>query len=383
MNQIIHSLHIGFILNPLAGVGGPAALKGSDDSQLVAEAIAQGAELRAPERALRCLQSLTTEQRAAITLATFAGALGEDIAREAGFDPVILGTAESEPSTAEDTRRAAQALVAQGVDLILFAGGDGTARDICSVVGQKIPVLGMPSGVKMHSGVFAISPEAAAEVIKRMLVAELVDLCEQEVRDIDEAGLRQGVVRSRHYGDMQVPQVGHFVQQVKDGTGREIEELVLDDIAAELLERMEPDTLYLVGAGTTTQALMDQLGLTNTLLGVDVVCNECLVASDVGAGELEQLLAGHSGEVVAVLSITGGQGSLIGRGNQQFSPGVLKRVGRDNLWVVATKTKIRALQGRSLLMDSNDLALDRQWQGYIPVITGYRDTILYPLGIEV
>jgi predicted polyphosphate/ATP-dependent NAD kinase len=381
MTQIIYSLHIGFILNPLAGVGGPAALKGSDDSALVAQAIEQGAQLRAPQRAERCLTLLAEAYGDRITVSTFAGELGEEVARTAGFEPRLMGSAQSNPTSAEDTRRAASACLSEGVDLILFAGGDGTARDICSVVDQKVPVLGIPTGVKMHSGVFAISPEGAAEVIKLMLEAELVDLCEQEVRDIDEAGLRQGVVKSRHYGDMQVPQVGHFVQQVKDGSGREIEELVLDDIAAELNERLEDDVLYLVGAGTTTQAFMDQLGLPNTLLGVDVVCNQELIASDVSANQLEKLIADHGGGVIAILSITGGQGSLIGRGNQQFSPEVLRRLGRENIWVLATKTKIRALDGRPLLMDSNDPQLDLEWQGYVPVITGYRDTILYPLGL--
>ena len=231
----------------------------------------------------------------------------------------------------------------------------------------------------MHSGVFAVSPEAAAELLELMIRGELVDIQPQEVRDIDEAALRQGIVKSRYFGELSVPQNGQFVQQVKQG-GQEVEELVLDDIAAELIENLDPETLYLVGAGTTPKAFMDQLGLPNTLLGVDAVLDEQLLDSDMDAASIEALVENHVGPIQVILSVTGQQGALFGRGNQQFTAKILRRLGRDAIVVVATKTKIRSLQGRSLLMDSNDVQLDRQWQGYIRVITGYRDAILYPLG---
>lgn len=373
-----HPLTLGLIINPWAGIGGPAGLKGSDDRALVEQVLQQGAERRAAGRAQRCLQHLRRTRPQALTILTCAGDMGEDEARAAGFEPHVLFRAEG-PGCAEDTRRAARALQQAGVDLLLFVGGDGTARDIYAAVGEQLPVLGLPSGVKMHSGVFAISPEAAAEVVLAMIAGELVDLRLQEVRDIDETAFRGGVVKSRFFGEMQVPEAGHFVQSTKDG-GREVEELVLDDIAADLQERLEADTWYLVGAGTTPRALMEALHLPNTLLGIDVVCNEEVVAADVSGRELEQMLANFTGRVVLILSITGGQGSLIGRGNQQLTPAVLRRVGRENVWVLATKGKIKALGGRPLLMDSNDLALDKEWSGYIPVITGYHDQILYPLG---
>lgn len=372
----LHPLKLGLIINPWAGIGGPAGLKGSDDRQRVEEALLHGAERRAAGRAQRCLQQL--HRATALTLFTCGGDMGEDEVRAAGFVPRVVFHA-AEPSHADDTRRAALALQQAGVDLLLFVGGDGTARDVCVAVGEQLPVLGIPSGVKMHSGVFAISPEGAAEVVLSMMTGELVDLRLQEVRDIDESAFRDGVVKSRFFGEMQVPEAGHFVQNTKDG-GREVEELVLDDITADLQERLEPDVWYLVGAGTTPRALMDALKLPNTLLGVDVVCNGQLLAADVSGHVLERLLQSFDGRVVIILSITGGQGSLIGRGNQQLTPTVLRRAGRDNVWVLATKSKIKALAGRPLLMDSNDVALDREWSGYIPVTTGYRDQILYPLG---
>lgn len=373
-----HRLKLGLIINPWAGIGGPAGLKGSDDRELVEQALQQGAERRAAGRAQRCLQQLQRAASETLTILTGSGDMGEDEVRAAGFVPQVLFCVDG-PGCAEDTRQAAQALLQAGVDLLLFVGGDGTARDVYAAVGEQLPVLGIPSGVKMHSGVFAISPEGAAEVVLAMMSGELVDLRLQEVRDIDETAFREGVVKSRFFGEMLVPEAGHFVQSTKDG-GREVEELVLDDIVDDLQERLEPDTWYLVGAGTTPRALMDALNLPNTLLGVDIVCNEQVLAADVSGPQLEQRLQNFDGRVVIILSVTGGQGSLIGRGNQQLTPAVLRRAGRDNVWVLATKSKIKALNGRPLLMDSNDVQLDKEWSGYIPVITGYHDQILYPLG---
>lgn len=374
--EIIQKLSLGVVINPMAGIGGPTGLKGSDGAATVDEALARGGELRAESRALRCLQQLTSV-RDRLQVVTFAGAMGESVLQQAGIDARVIGQPQAEPSQAEDTRRAAQAFVEQGVDLILFVGGDGTARDICSVVGERIPVLGLPSGVKMHSGVFAVAPEAAAEVIKLMLDAQLVDLTSQEVRDIDETAFRKGVVKSRYYGDMLVPEVGQFVQQTKEG-GREVEELVLDDIAADLIENLEDDTLYLVGPGTTPRALMEQLGLDNTLLGIDLVLNEEQVGKDLSGPEIEAYLSNFEGPVVAILTATGRQGCLLGRGNQQLTPAVLRRVGKESIWVIATKTKISELGGRPLMIDTNDPDLDQALSGYYRVVTGYRDAVIYP-----
>lgn len=380
-----HHLRLGLVVNPWAGIGGPAGLKGSDDRALIDEACENGATKRASGRVIRCLMRLHELCQRSVSLVTAAGDMGESDAKHAGFAPQVVGlndglsASDKTITEAADTQAAVDAMLAQGIDLLVFVGGDGTARDVCARVGNQVPVLGIPSGVKMHSGVFAVSPEAAAEVIHAAVKGALVDIRLQEVRDIDEAALRQGIVKSRYFGEMRVPEFGHFVQGTKNG-GQEVEELVLDDIAADLHERLEPETLYLIGAGTTPKALMDVLGLPNTLLGIDVIQNEALIAADQSAPQLEQLLSEYDGPVVAILSITGGQGSLIGRGNQQLSPSVLTRIGRDNIWVLATKSKIKQLDGRPLLMDSNDRALDDAWSGYIDVVTGYHDRIYYPLG---
>lgn len=369
---------LGLIVNPLAGIGGPLALKGSDGEAIVKTALQQGASLRSSNRASQALQVLQPCMHR-IQLYCFAGAMGADAAAAAGFSYTVIGRAEGEFTTAADTVTAATMLKQQGVDLIVFAGGDGTARDIFRAVGNDCPALGIPAGVKMHSGVYAVSPQAAGEIILRLIRGQLVDIGPAEVRDIDEQAFRQGRVRASFYGELQVPREGQFLQQVKS-SGREVEALVLQDIAADFVESMADDCLYLIGPGTTPKGIMDELQLDNTLLGVDAVLNGQLIGSDLNEQALLQLLEQHSGPAQIVITAIGGQGHILGRGNQQLSPAVIRQVGLDNLLVIATKTKITELAGRPLLVDSNDPQLDRELSGYRQVVTGYHDAIMYPVG---
>ena len=371
----------------MAGIGGSVALKGSDGAEIVGEARQRGAKLRAPDRAMRALKTLSASIGSTdVALTTYPGPMGEDIARQCGFSPEVIGEIDPQLTTPEDTESAARAMADKGLDMILFVGGDGTARNICNAVPFGQPVLGIPSGVKMHSGVYAITPEMAGELVCKLARSELVDIRPQEVRDIDEEAFRQGKVKARYYGELMVPEEGQFMQHVKSG-GREVESLVLEDIAATLIENMEADDLYIIGPGSTTRGLMEALGLGNTLLGVDLVKDCKLLASDVTATEIEQAIAETmtmtmtkaNGMAKIVITPIGGQGHLLGRGNQQLTPKIIRQVGRDNLIVIATKTKITELNGRPLLVDSNDPALDRELSGYISVITGYRDQIFYPI----
>ncbi|WP_299585896.1 ATP-NAD kinase family protein [uncultured Microbulbifer sp.] len=373
---------LGLIINPWAGVGGPAGLKGSDGAETVARALAAGIQPQSQQRAATALEALGPF-RQQVELLCFAGDMGADIARELGFAVYEVGAAETTPSKSADTERAAAAIRDAGADLIVFIGGDGTARNITNALGDNFPVLGIPAGVKMHSACFAISPKAGGEVLRKLLAGELVDVCEREVRDIDESSFRQGRVSTCHYGELLVPQEGHFLQAVKNA-GREVEALAVADIAADIVEALEPGILYIVGPGSTTLAVLNELGCEGTLLGVDLLCDGILIQTDVSAPQIEAAIAAHNsglktGAVKIILTAIGGQGHLIGRGNQQFSPRVLREVGRENLLVVATKTKISELGGRPLLVDSGDPELDRQWSGFIRVVTGYRDAILYPL----
>ncbi len=364
--------NLGIIVNPLAGLGGPAALKGSD-GDAAASALAAGFEQRAGPRMQRALNVLLP-LKDQIRLLAYDGAMGSDAAENWALRSV--GAPATNPSSAQDTVDAARALQQAGCDLILFAGGDGTARDIYRALGDGVPVLGVPAGVKMHSGVYAVSPESAAEIVAAMARGEWVDVDAEEVRDIDEAAFREGRVSTRYYGELLVPQLGRYLQATKV-SGREVEELAVADIAAEVLELIDDDTLYLIGPGSTTAGIMDELGLENTLLGIDAVFGGRQLGKDLSARDLEALCQQHAGEVVIIVTAIGGQGHILGRGNQQITPAVIRRAGPQNLWVVATKTKLTELDSRPLLVDTNDRELDVALEGYVRVITGYRNSVLY------
>lgn len=368
---------LGLIINPLAGIGGPLALKGSDGKAIVAEALSRGAKPRSPGRAIEALKAIGSQ----VKVLGLSGAMGGDIAQAVGLPFEAIGESSS-PSSAEDTKAAAISLKEQGVDLILFAGGDGTARDILEAVGSDYPVLGIPAGVKMHSGVYAVSPQAAGEIVKLLIGGQLVDIGLAEVRDIDEERFRQGIVTSYFYGELLVPREGRFLQQVKS-SGREVEAIALQDIAADIVESMEDDLLYIIGPGTTPRAVMEELGLENTLLGFDALLNSKSVGTDLDEQALFKLVQQHQLAVKIIITAIGGQGHIIGRGNQQLSPRTIRAAGLDNVIILATKTKITELQGRPLQVDSNDPALDQELAGYRKVITGYHDAIMYPVGLSV
>lgn len=361
---------LGLIINPVAGIGGSVGLKGSDGSDTLAKALALGAEPMAQKRAQQALDVLKGKD---VDIYTYPAQMGGDLASSLGFNTQIVGEIAA-TTTAEDTCRAAKELIACGIDLLLFAGGDGTARNIADVVNEQVTVLGIPAGVKIHSGVYAITPKAAGEIIALLVDGNMLTLGQQEVRDIDEEAFRDGRVKAKYYGELQVPQEHRYLQNVKS-SGKEVEELVIADIAADVVEQMEDDVYYIIGSGTTVQAVMEELHLENTLLGVDVVLNGELVAKDCTA---QQLLAISADQPCKILiTIIGGQGHIIGRGNQQLSAELLARVGKENIILLATKTKLNALEGRALICDSHSEAVNQLMSGVIPVITGYHDKVLY------
>ncbi|MGJ8686929.1 MAG: ATP-NAD kinase family protein [Spongiibacteraceae bacterium] len=365
---------LGLVINPLAGVGGPIGHKGSDD--LDAAAVDYSINNRAAQRALRCLNAMTAH-KSELCIYGYQGLMAELVAVAADISFVSLGCPQSVSTTSrDDTLHAVSALRAAAVDLIVFVGGDGTARDICDELDVSTPVLGIPAGVKMHSAVYAVSPEAAAEIILALLRGDLVDIAEREVRDIDEEAFRRGQVKSRYFGELLVPKLGGYLQQLKSG-GRESEPLVLQDIADFISEDMDDETLWLVAPGGTTQGILSAMELNGSLLGFDAVQGRQVLALDLSASDISARLAAHNGPVKVLLTIIGGQGHLLGRGNQQLTPDIIRQIGRENFMVVATKSKITELSGRPFLVDSNSASLDREWEGYIPVITGYRDSVLY------
>ncbi|AOW76203.1 ATP-NAD kinase [Colwellia sp. PAMC 20917] len=371
---------LGFIINPIAGIGGSVALKGSDGDGIAEQALALGATAKANQRASLAL-SILLPYRDDIIVYCANDLMGEMTAQALGFKTqVVFQTDKLEHTTAEDTENTVKALLAEHIDILLFAGGDGTARNVCKIVGDKFPVLGIPAGCKIHSGVYAVTPKAAGRVVEMMLTNQLVTLTEADVMDIDESLFREGIVKAKRYGEMQIPAELRYVQAVKSG-GKELDELVLQDIAAHVINEMD-DELFVIGSGSTTAFLMEELALDNTLLGVDLVEQQHLIASDVTEPQLWQaitLAKADNKTIKLVITLIGGQGHIFGRGNQQLSPRVIRAIGKDNILIIATKAKLTALASRPLIADTGDSDLDIELSGYLPVITGYNDQVLYPV----
>ena len=358
---------VGFIVNPIAGMGGAVGLKGTDGRAILEKAIVLGAKPIAPARAESFLSEFKLAKRR-IKLIVGAGRMGEDEARNCGFTFTVLGDRKKE-TTAEDTIEAAKKITDAGVDLLVFCGGDGTARDVLDAVDTKLPVLGVPTGVKMHSAVFAVDPKAAARISTEFLWEEL-PLREAEVMDVDEEAFREGRLSARLYGYVLTPYEPSLIQGAKMASPMtESEVRNQAAIAIYIIENMEPNVTYIIGPGTTTRTIADLLDEEKTLLGVDLFCNKKLVARDVNEKQILEEIRGKIAKII--VTPIGGQGFIFGRGNQQISPAVIRRVRRNNIVVVATKNKLRTL--KSLRVDTGDPKLDDALRGYIKVITDYRE----------
>lgn len=359
---------VGLIVNPIAGMGGGVGLKGTDSVETLHRARELGARPRSADRARLALQPIVERFGGDITILSAPGPMGEQTVRALGVEPVVLGPVLAAETTPADTREVAAALAAAGIDLLLFAGGDGTARDIATAIGCRVPALGIPTGVKMHSAVYATSPRTAGEAAVRFLASSSPATRDAEVMDIDEEAFRGGRVSARLYGTLLVPDLPRLVQHLKSGSGGS-DAAALAGIADDVIERMRDGALYIIGPGTTTRAIAERMGGRKTLLGVDLFCRGELIASDA----TEQQILAHLDGTPARIVVTpiGGQGFLFGRGNQQLSAEVVRRVGKRNIVVVSTLEKIVGLRGEPFLVDTGDPALDGELSGYVRVITGY------------
>ncbi len=368
-------MRIGFLINPIAGMGGRVGLKGTDD--MVEEAIRLGANPIAPEKAAQMLQLLRKRlddeaQQPEFEWATCSGPMGEDALRAAGFDRIAVLHKTAVTPTARDTAQATGTFLDAGVDLILFCGGDGTARDIASVVGEAVPVLGIPSGVKMYSGVFGMTLARTAEILigfaQGRLTAERADIL-----DLDEEKYRQGEWAVRLFSSALTPYEATLSPVAKMLIEEASDADVKQDIASDLLEeiRAEPTTLFLLGAGSTVRSIAEALGIEKTLLGIDAVANGDVVGRDLNESGIADLLQRYQRRKL-ILSPIGAQGFVLGRGNLQLSPDVIRKIGGDTIVVVATPAKLARTP--ILRFDTGDAALDAELTetGYLSVLIGYR-----------
>ena len=354
-------------MNPIAGMGGRVGLKGTD-GEAYKRAVELGARMVAPGRAVEFLRGLPGW----VKVLTAPGLMGELEVREAGLEgnAEVLDCAPREgPTTAEHTRLCAT-MMADRVSILVFVGGDGTARDVVSAVGERVVVLGVPSGVKMYSGVFAETPAIASRAVEKFLRGE-AGVTRAEVVDIDEEAFRADQLKLRVYGTALVPDFEGVVTSGKDASTWAEEEL--EAVANYVVESMRPCALYLLGPGTTVAAIARRLGVRKTLLGVDAVHGSELVGLDLNEAQILRLLDRYHRAYIVVSPI-GGQGFIFGRGNQQLSPEVIRRVGTQNVIIVATRTKAARL--RQLRVDTGDPSLDEELRGYRRVIVGYYEELV-------
>ena len=374
--EVLRANTIGFVVNPVAGMGGAVGLKGTDGQEILSKAISLGAKPTAPAKAETFLSELDLQEKG-IRLIVGAGSMGENEAKNSHLTFSVVGESKQETS-AEDTRKIAKKMVDSGVDLIVFCGGDGTARDILEAVDTAIPVLGVPTGVKMHSAVFAVSPQAAARVVQRFTNSQL-PIREAEVMDVDEEAFRSGHLSAELHGYVLTPYEPHLIQANKVATPMTESELQNQAATAlYVIENMEPNAIYIMGPGTTTRTIADLLDAKKTLLGVDLFVNKQIVAKDVNETQILEAIRGKTAKII--VTPIGGQGFVFGRGNQQISAKVIRQIGINNILVVATESKLRTLKG-SLKVDTGDPGLDDDFRAAkLKVVADYK--IEYLVSVE-
>lgn len=361
-------MRIGLLVNPIAGAGGPLAQHGSDAFQAAAAPPVWAAQRT--QEALHGLLSSCTPQ-----WLCGAGAMGEEVLRGVGQRPEILGEPHW-PSRAQHSRELAAAMKAQGVDLLLFAGGDGTARDVLDAIGDGVPVLGIPAGVKLQSACFGVSPRAAGRLAASFVSGHRRLTESREVMDLDEAALAQGRVAARLHGYVRTPVDARLLQ------GRKTRSEAGDETqAAQLASSLRPQLqrgLHIIGPGSTTWALKRSLAVEGSLIGVDVVHDGRLRLRDATEAQLWELVQRGPAPTLWLTAI-GGQGHVLGRGNAPLSPRVLAAVGPRRLQVLLTPRKLQALAHHPLRVDCGSAEVDALFAGLRPVLTGPADRAMLRL----
>ena len=370
-------MRIGILVNPDAGLGGRLGFKGSDGR--AKEAREAGAVDRSGPRMQQCISKFIELQQSSLnrigvqpTFVAWAGRMGGDWLQGAEYEQRQDSPSET---TAEDTAALVLDLVAADVDAILYAGGDGTTRDVVNALdGNDTPLIGVPAGVKMHSGCFATTPNAAAEVLLAFLQGDLM-VAITEVMDLDEEIYQQGEWKVRMYGEAWTPSSPRFMQGAKEQVERASEAETIEGLAKHIENLIEdnPELMVIWGSGGTLRRMGEHLGVELTLLGIDIQ-HKGTIHSDLNEAKLLEHLVNYDGPRLLLLSPMGGQGFLIGRGNLQLSPDVLRAIGLDSILGVATPSKLLGLS--SVRIDTGDVALDEEFQQrrFVKLLQGYRTT---------
>lgn len=352
---------IGLIVNPIAGVGGKVGLKGSDG--VVEKALKMGSIPRAPEQTLKALKAVDGNLDKIFTV---AGEMGENIARKAQIDYQIIYYPSSTETNGNDTEEAAKAMLDANVDLVVFAGGDGTARNITKVIGDKIPLVGIPAGVKMYSGVFANTPVHVGLLLSDYLKNTRMNFHKVEVLDINEDYLRLGRPETKLYG--YATSFANKMIQVTKSSQKMDESKVLDATCYHVAKSFEKDIIHVIGPGSTMQNLKKHAADEGTLLGVDLIKNNEVIVRDATEKQILQSLKNSVGKIY--IGVIGGTGCLFGRGNQQISADIIKKIGIENIMVISSTEKLIELGHEGFFVDTGEMEVDEHLKGYIHVQVG-------------
>jgi predicted polyphosphate/ATP-dependent NAD kinase len=371
-------MKLGFIINPIAGMGGRVGLKGTDG--VLREAIAKGAKPIAPKRAIEFLLKLKADkEKVLIEILTCPETMGEKEARETNFLVQVFPMKMRKETTAEDTKTAVRLMIKAKADLIVFVGGDGTAKDIFDAMkgSSEVPVLGIPSGVKMYSGIFAVNPADAVEVVLAFAKKQ-AEITEFEIMDADEAAIRSDSFSVKLHGFLRGPYLPMHVQGSKQVSPETVDEKENQTAVARfVIEELPADATLILGPGTTVKRIAELLGTDKTVLGVDIY-KKGKVLLDVDEKKILKEAENWKNTWI-ILSPIGHQGILLGRGNQQISPQIIKRVGKEKIIVAATKSKLQSIEGNVLRVDTGDEGTDKMLRGYFKVVTDYKEWRLMPV----
>ncbi len=364
---------IGFLVNPIAGMGGKVGLKGTDG--VVDQARRLGATPLSSQKAEEMLHTFLTFSPSKNNIQWYAsdGDMGATQLYNLGFASIeVLYIPETKITTAIDTKKTCQKFIEKKVDLILFCGGDGTARDIYEIVSNSIPMLGIPAGVKMHSGVFGVSAKATARILHEFLEKSLT-VGDADIIDLDEESYRRGEWKLRLFGVAKGIVEPAYVQVGKTTYESISDTASKDELAEHINDEMEsnPDTLFIFGSGGTIDYIATKLNIENTLLGIDAIYRKKNIGKDLNENQILQMLSKYP-KVKLLLSPIGSQGFILGRGNLQLSSTVIKKIGLDNIIVLSTPTKLADTP--CLRVDTGDSELDRMFSDreYYMVVIGYR-----------
>lgn len=373
---------IGFLMNPYAGIGGRAGLKGSDNLEKVKELLHHGYEKTAEKRAEICMRQI--ENLSGYRLFSASGEMGENLLNRLGLPCEVIPC--NTVTTREDTCKCAGRMNELGVEFLVFCGGDGTARDICKAVDSQIPVLGIPAGVKMYSACYAKNPFQAGELLAGWLSGKKMSCELREVLDIEESDLDSRSVSPRLYGFLNVPNDGIHIQKAKEvytGAGEEAE-----CVAQAAVGRMKKDWIYIIGPGGTTWKIKELLCknleeqnpqkeiIHGTVRGVDVVKNGKIIIRDAGEKELWELTCKYE-QIKIMVTCIGGNGFLFGRGNQQISPRMIRKIGKEQIEIIATKEKLAGLGGEPMHVDTGDVETDQYLKGCYKIIFHDTESAVY------